>query len=1644
MEKTRRISWIWKSLACFIAAFCLVFTVSSVQAADSGNALKLTTENIPEKDVTLGNQLPLTGYLEQTITVGSGENAVERTAKVYLAENAPIRPYFTVLNTPEGIEDTWQWLQDSGWKDIADQMGEGLFVLEPGKDGWGSAGEEYDYVCAAMAAYKSNQWYSVFGQSYVVGYDDCGTAMQEYVMRNSLSIIGSVFVNASDLNYSTVTEIGNTVCRQSECIEEVTLKEVPMPVWLINSKKTANAKRVIRYWENANDCVKMSYADGTYKQREDSDSIVTSYSDARSKVIVDSKEYDVKTDSAFAKAAYKFLGYYTRYEGSYVNGNALGERADYEKLGIELKNLDQNGVNREYLVYVPEGAEDQEGGAPVVYVAPGGSQTDRVFLDATQWWRVAQENQFILVIMNEQMNGATKVTWNGWNGVFVDGLENDFDFFKMVIAEVDAAYKTNTKKRYFTGQSQGSGMTNFVGMVMPEYFAALGGTSGTINTIREDASELMVPFYQIVGENDMGDIINNLSISLPHWLEVNGLADFDNPTSTVNGIGRVKTAKSWNNSQGIPLVRYRMTTGRNHNCIPSEMFDLWSWFKAWEREENGDLFFHGTKVETTAAHKTAAVQSLDEMDPPALDNSVPNRLPMTGYYSKSVTTEAGTRTAKVYIAEETKIRPYFTIIAVPDGVNTEEFLTENGWFAEADANKEGLFILEPGKDGWGSPEEEKEYINGAIAFCSSNKYFSVYGEHYFAGYGKGGAALEYWAAANPLKVIGQVYVDSDGLDKAYLEEIGETVFPTKNGNYNQINFPEDFELLKYKDAVLPTWYIGGNPEDSLSYWKSVNDCQETAEPDDEFGSVFAQKEDSTRWMTDYAGPISKVAVETEQEASAALTEKICDFLYAYTRYENGFAYSNGLYERIVYGESCYKVIDDVNGHPREYMVYEPENMQENAPVMFVFPGNTQTDLVFMDATQWQDAADQEGFLLVMVCEDYNTSTTVTFKDSNEFQEKLAEQIKKDYAGRIDPERFYANGQSMGGMTVQGFGATNPDYFAAIATTSGCLMDVMTGDTSGRTYEMMPVYMIYGAGDNVNFSGTLWDDTDNQLDDWARYYTEANGVSLSDVAEADGTVKAMDRNNHRTQTTWTWSDTFQGVEVPLMKLGKNSARAHNCLPIEEFELYEFAKHYRAVYDENGIVKARYYSASAFEQDDDILIYEASEEQIVSTKGFTDATKIGQKLTYVAIEYSDIVDAASLRDNTFTIRAYKNSNKNLAYAEITAVYTNDKPETREDQKSVPGKYVIVETKDDDYVGTKWIASYYYEKDGKEAVMSNGILDVEPLVHQKKAVKLENGTIVPRSKEAKATEKTEDLKFQNFETITIPSDYDQLEAPFENEIIIQYCLPENYDESRKYPLVISMCGGGLRLDEQYNSDGTLAATNQGANLCYDSAATAWVTAKEDGYIKEDVIVMSVNYRSVDRLPSGAKYFAPEDTNQGVRYIRDHFSVDPNRIYYSGNSFGSLTGYEAISKAPELYAAFMPCNGLAIMRIDTSTEEGVQNMMKIISPLLNTYAENHIAIKWNLGEKDFMAPPAQGIYYYEYMVEQYYNQGMTEEEIAEILNWTIYGESEYVDNGILNQDGSINYHLATKVTYEVHREEAMNWLLKQNKTRTLHLELD
>ena len=623
------------------------------------------------------------------------------------------------------------------------------------------------------------------------------------------------------------------------------------------------------------------------------------------------------------------------------------------------------------------------------------------------------------------------------------------------------------------------------------------------------------------------------------------------------------------------------------------------------------------------------------------DYSQAAQLPLTGWYTKSIDVDGNGqlddgRSVTVYVSPEASVRSYFTIVAVPDGEDTQQFLEDEGWIDLADQKGEALFVLEPGVQGWADAATEKAYVDAAVAFLKSGNnihsqnVFSTYGEFYAVGYGAGAAALEGWAAANPIFVISQAYVGGASAGDAYLDSVSSTLYDgvSSNGDITDVLDETLAQVgiageMAPKDVPVPTWLAGYTG--SEEHWKTANDCVADIE-----GDTYYQDIDSDAYATDYANDqlpegteygISQVKV-TGEESTAPTAAEIYEFLSIYTRYDNTFAYSNALAYRLdytearvaaqqkakdgqvketlsdgtqIWGQADVEIADhgtvqvgviafsdnsgDDQWDPREYILYIPDGFEgKELPILMIYPGNSQTDSIFMDSTLWWQIAEEEGIALVFVCETYSSSpSSVSHADSDIFYNSLItileEQIDGKYAD-LDFTRIYGSGQSAGSAATQGFAITNPEFFAAVGSTSATSS---AGENAAN--ELIPSMLITGQMDMGNMPDGF---ASTSLQAWAKYMLSAAGIDKEFTA-ADATMTQVDSRHD----VYSWSKMIDGTEISLVQWSECLLRPHNCYPSDMPILWDFVKHFSFVKDEDGSI-TRYYSPSAFEQDDLIVI------------------------------------------------------------------------------------------------------------------------------------------------------------------------------------------------------------------------------------------------------------------------------------------------------------------------------------------------------------------------------------------------------------------------------------------------------------------------
>lgn len=185
-------------------------------------------------------------------------------------------------------------------------------------------------------------------------------------------------------------------------------------------------------------------------------------------------------------------------------------------------------------------------------------------------------------------------------------------------------------------------------------------------------------------------------------------------------------------------------------------------------------------------------------------------------------------------------------------------------------------------------------------------------------------------------------------------------------------------------------------------------------------------------------------------------------------------------------------------------------------------------------------------------------------------------------------------------------------------------------------------------------------------------------------------------------------------------------------------------------------------------------------------------------------------------------------------ITAVYTNCEPAMLADKVSVPGRYVIIEmaTTDGAYFDETeqlWkprqiagLASWRVDEDGSEHDRRDWSLLT---VVQRRDVLNAAGDVVAKRGVLPAMD-ADAVKTPEADCFT------QFSIPSENglhSVNFNIALPENYDESQKYPVVFCQPGGGGNLNyEQLDAQGNFEC--MGCDVARDEVPLSFVRQQED----------------------------------------------------------------------------------------------------------------------------------------------------------------------------------------------------------------------
>jgi predicted peptidase len=154
----------------------------------------------------------------------------------------------------------------------------------------------------------------------------------------------------------------------------------------------------------------------------------------------------------------------------------------------------------------------------------------------------------------------------------------------------------------------------------------------------------------------------------------------------------------------------------------------------------------------------------------------------------------------------------------------------------------------------------------------------------------------------------------------------------------------------------------------------------------------------------------------------------------------------------------------------------------------------------------------------------------------------------------------------------------------------------------------------------------------------------------------------------------------------------------------------------------------------------------------------------------------------------------------------------------------------------------------------------------------------------------------------------------------LLYRILYPENYDKSKKFPLILLLHGGGERgkdNEKQLTHGAKLFITAE--NRKNFPAIIVAPQCPEDLYWASTKIDRTTQPFTIDFDYSAEASWPLVAANELVKKLSNEESVDKSRIYITGLSMGAMGTFESVYRYPGIYAAALPiCGGADTKKYD------------------------------------------------------------------------------------------------------------------------------
>ncbi len=592
-----------------------IFAIAAMQILSMGMATSAGAETIvsqkfsPELTVDTSENLYASacyGLWERELDV----NGTKRSISIYTPQNYEPCCEMLLVFCPEG-KSAEEFANECGWPALAEKYNFGITFYQALEGAWDieNPQNEIDYYIAAAGVVGEREIIdSSEAALYITGYGKGATVAQYVALNYSSMFAGAMFMGGSqEISADYLEEVGNKLSYPFAINSDFTLqlegsynKDVPLPVWIVNDGEENEI--LTEYWKTANQVVEEGLSNDYAKVYDEDlstkDQTINNRPFSRVWVsqIEDAENY---FDTDFQEFAWKQFFTKLRRFTSEANG-AIRATVTPESIGAVRYDINVQGDNRFWYAYAPSSYDGTEE-LPLVLCCPGHSIAARLFIEQTEWWRVAEERNILIAFCqagrcsNHPLSGCVRWQTDG-------NLEYETDYFTQVINGMSEEYRVDKSRIYITGHSNGGNMTGAMAQAHPEMFAAAANIGGMFMSGSEEgteAKECLIPYLGIAGIHDLKEQGNYEPGKAGYediklHLDLVGLGDAHAETKNTGGYQLVSYRGT---NLNIPLVQYMSVFNFHHSYTPQYAKYVWDEvFSNYSRGEDGTLYYRGMEV----------------------------------------------------------------------------------------------------------------------------------------------------------------------------------------------------------------------------------------------------------------------------------------------------------------------------------------------------------------------------------------------------------------------------------------------------------------------------------------------------------------------------------------------------------------------------------------------------------------------------------------------------------------------------------------------------------------------------------------------------------------------------------------------------------------------------------------------------------------------------------------------------------------------------------------------------------------------------------------------------------------------------------------------------------------------------------------